>query len=468
MNPYYTNPFEDDEDGGLFNEAMSDEDMAGDYTPYGTDNTGAPVARPQSGPILSDKIPGSRMPAMAPEAVLRAMQMPEAQNPNPVSQQQQGSMQAGIRTSLPAFRTDAYDKLAAHDANIPMLQKPKLWQRIAAGLLGAGSAVAASQATPYISRPDTSAINNGMQALLHPGREREMQNWQMQRQVLKDQLGAEQAYNSNLIRSGQLDETRRRNDAMIEAIAGKNKYFADQAITNRIKAENAGKGNQHTPINWEQTEVDQYNRWKNSGDPVLMDKANKMYEDAMNRRDVKTIPASVRGAVYTKLAALSSKPENTGKSEEELKAIALAEIENENRERNTKKNALTVASTGAANARAGLDTAKTAVVGKSASKPVSNTQIKAGLETEITRAYNAAKSQAGSDFDKAIAAAKGLQGYSADAINGAITKIENEKLKSKKESPRDRLLNRLKPGSTGAPASKPNGPIKVDVNGNIL
>ena len=273
MNPYYTNPFEDDEDGGLFNEAMSDEDMAGDYTPYGTDNTGAPVARPQSGPILSDKIPGSRMPAMAPEAVLRAMQMPEAQNPNPVSQQQQGSMQAGMRTSLPAFRSDAYDKLAAHDANIPILQKPKLWQRIAAGLLGAGSAVAASQATPYISRPDTSAINNGMQALLHPGREREMQNWQMQRQVLKDQLGAEQAYNSNLIRSGQLDETRRRNDAMIEAIAGKNKYFADQAITNRIKAENAGKGNQRLPRTWSEVQVDKYNRDMASGDPFLMDQA---------------------------------------------------------------------------------------------------------------------------------------------------------------------------------------------------
>ena len=152
---------------------MNDEDMAGDYTPYGTDNTGIPVAssQSQSGPILSDKIPGARMPAIAPEAVLRAMQMPEAQNPMPVGQQQQqqqqGSMQAGMRASLPAFRTDAYDKLAAHDASIPMLQKPKLWQRIAAGLLGAGSAVAASQATPYISRPDTGAINNGMQALLH-------------------------------------------------------------------------------------------------------------------------------------------------------------------------------------------------------------------------------------------------------------------------------------------------------------
>lgn len=458
MNPWMDkagidyDPFAPDSDeSDIFANALpDDEEVAGDYTPYGSDNTGAPSA------ILSDKkvappVTGGNMPAVAPDAVLRAMQMPVAQNPNPapVVNGQQPQVQR------PQFRSDAYDKLTAHDAAIPMLQKPKLWQRIAAGLLGAGSAVAASQATPGVSRPDTGAIGMATQALLNPGRQREMQNWQMQRQVLKDQLGAEQSYNSNIIRSGQLDETRRRNDMMLESIKGKNQYYDKVADVKRLHEENASRGTAKLPTNWEQQQVAEYYRLKNSGDPVLMDQAERMKEEAYDAKRAKTIPAAHRIEVLGRTAELMK----TGLDEESAKQQAEIEIANAAKTRRGKQNELTDASVGAAKSRSERDTAQAEHLRKLPSgKPVSQSDVDKKFKGTVQAAYAKARSEAGGDADKAIELLKTDTALDEKVRNAATSMLLTDKEKKKKSNMDE--LRKLVGGGNGDAKPTPGQPAQ--------
>ncbi len=447
MNPWMqTNgeydPFAPDTEDELLRQAMSDEDMVGDYSPYGTDNT-TPGNTAQ---ILSDKMPvvngaggasgAGTMPAVAPSAVLRAMQMPVASNPGGAVQQQQQV------ASLPQFKSAAYDKLTQHDASIPLLQKPKLWQRIAAGLLGAGSAVAASQATPGVSRPDTGAIGMATQALLNPNRSRDLQNWQVQRQVLKDQLGAEQAYNSNIIRSGQLGETQRRNDMMMDAIRGKNKYYEEKALTDRMKVQNAGNGAARQPTNWTQVELAEYNRLKDSGDPVLMDQAKQMYDRAMQMQYDKGIPAAQRVEVVGRMYELMQ----TGLDEESARQQAEIEYANAAKIRRGKQNEQTDANVIAAKSQAERNEAQANRLNNPISKPPSSTQVETQRKSAATQAANDAKRAADGDLDQAIAAVE--QSNLSDRVKAdALDIIRKEKDRKKKSD--DDFLNKLVGGGGG-------------------
>lgn len=198
---------------------LADEEDALGLSLGGDDTADDPNTDPNTDPTTGANRYQATTPAVAPDLMVKfsapkpgelpgfvgedrvLLQKPEIPETQITPAARQSGMGIGTGTGPGMLQPPTLDQsnlqaYTQHMGTSPFGKKPGFWNKLAAGLYGGASVLAATQAQPHVSRVNPMQIANGVQGILRPGQGRMMQEWDLKRRGLEDAARIE-AMNNN-------------------------------------------------------------------------------------------------------------------------------------------------------------------------------------------------------------------------------------------------------------------------------
>ena len=176
-------------------------------------------------------------------------------------------------------------------------KKPGFWNKLAAGLYGGASVLAATQAQPHVSRVNPMQIANGVQGILRPGQGRMMQEWDLKRRGLEEAARIEALNNNARMRQYAADSQAPMNAAR-EEMYRKHGNFYDTLGAARMLGVLTPKQTAERPAtNREALVARDLQDRLNSADPKIRTAAQQELEAFKKQQSQRVIPAAQRSAI---------------------------------------------------------------------------------------------------------------------------------------------------------------------------
>ncbi len=305
--PYpYSSPFLEDEAEVL--------GLPNGYEPYSSDSEGTdsqystsmsygsgPQDSPQLHaalpPNLSDKFIAPKLGEL-PGFVGDDMRIPIMKPQIPETEMTKQARAAGSgQLQPPTIDQSNLQAYTQHMGTSPFGKKPGFWNKLAAGLYGGASVLAATQAQPHVTRVNPQQIAAGVQGLLRPGQGRSMQEWDLKRRGLEDAARLEAINNATRMRQYGIDSQGPLTDSRIKINEKHGNLYDAIGYSRLFQTMNPKQAVPKMATNREALVTEDLHKRLNSPDPAVQTSAKQELESFKKQQQQRIIPAAQRTAI---------------------------------------------------------------------------------------------------------------------------------------------------------------------------
>lgn len=440
--PYpYKSPFLDDEA-----EILGIEDSKNDLQETTQAlNTAVP-------PNLSDKFIAPKLGEL-PGFVGDDIRIPIMKPPIPETEMTKQAMAAGTQQLRPpTIDQSNLQAYTQHLGTSPFGKKPGFWNKLAAGLYGGASVLAATQAQPHVTRVNPGQIAAGVQGLLKPGQARAMQEWDFKRRGLEDAARLEAANNATRMRQYGIEAQEPLNQSRIEMNRKHGDLYDAIGYSRLFNTMNPRQTALRMATNREALVTEDLQKRLNSSDPAIQAAARQELEGFKKQQQLRVIPAAQRTAIQ----ALKQQYIDQGIDDETATIYATQDWAVEQGNQQELKNTESTSRVKSNEARAKRDEAQANRTNRTSIGGVARpSEARAATAEQIRNLVSEARAKTDNDPAKAIDYINGLDGVDSVIKNRAIAELSKQR--DRRTNNKDNMAiigmfdNMVKPNSSGTP-----------------
>lgn len=303
-----------------FTPLLADEEDALGLSLGGDDTADDPNTDPNTDPTTGANRYQATTPAVAPDLTVKfsapklgelpgfvgedrvLLQKPEIPETQITPMARQSGMGIGTGTGPGMLQPPTIDQsnlqaYTQHMGTSPFGKKPGFWNKLAAGLYGGASVLAATQAQPHVSRVNPMQIANGVQGILRPGQGRMMQEWDLKRRGLEDAARLEAMNNATRMRQYGIESQDPVNQSRIELNRKHGQLYDAIGQSKMLSALNPKPTTERPATNREALVARDLQDRLNSADPKIRTAAQQELEAFKKQQSQRVIPAAQRSAI---------------------------------------------------------------------------------------------------------------------------------------------------------------------------
>lgn len=350
-----------------------------------------------------------------------------------------------------------------HMGTSPFGKKPGFWNKLAAGLYGGASVLAATQAQPHVTRVNPQQIAAGVQGLLRPGQGRAMQEWDLKRRGLEDAARLEAMNNATRMRQYGIDSQGPLTDSRIKMNEKHGNLYDAIGYSRLFNTMNPKQAVPKMATNREALVTEDLQKRLNSPDPAVQTSAKQELESFKKQQQQRIIPAAQRTAIQ----ALKQPYIDQGFDEETATIFATQDWSSDQNSQQEIKNTESVSRVESNKARAKRDEAQADRANRT---PIGGTprpgEARAATTDAVKDLVADARTKAGNDPAKAIDYINSQDKIDSRVRNRAAEVFLKEQSAKKSGLDINAIRSKVaqatgtssKPASTSAPAQSTSKP----------
>ena len=299
---------------------LADEEDALGLSLGGDDTADDPNTDPNTDPTTGANRYQATTPAVAPDLMVKfsapklgelpgfvgedrvLLQKPEIPETQITPMARQSGMGIGTGTGPGMLQPPTLDQsnlqaYTQHMGTSPFGKKPGFWNKLAAGLYGGASVLAATQAQPHVSRVNPMQIANGVQGILRPGQGRMMQEWDLKRRGLEDAARLEAMNNATRMRQYGIESQDPVNQSRIELNRKHGQLYDAIGQSRMLSALNPKPPTERPATTREALVTRDLQDRLNSTDPKIQSAAQQELDTWKKQQEQRLVPAADRSAV---------------------------------------------------------------------------------------------------------------------------------------------------------------------------